>query len=225
MPDYGSAISSIETGGASDPYTTMGPATQSGDRAHGKYQIMGINIGPWSKEVLGREVTPQEFLDPITGPAIQDAIFNAKFGGYVDKYGPEGAAKAWFAGEKGMNNPNAKDSLGTTVSGYGAKFMKALGQPMPPQMTADSGQPSPVASQLPASAIPAQPMPSYGYGAQNAPAATPAAQTQMAAQPEMTQPPQMQPIGAPRRPPNIALLQAFLQQHAPASPGLRFIRG
>jgi hypothetical protein len=120
-PDYGRAISSIESGGN---YKAIGPATKTGDRALGKYQVMGANVGPWSREVLGREVTPQEF---IANNEIQDAIFKGKFCQYAEKYGPEGAAKAWFAGEKGMNNPNARDVLGTTVSGYGAKFNKALG--------------------------------------------------------------------------------------------------
>lgn len=120
-PDYGRAISSIESGGN---YKAIGPATRTGDRALGKYQVMSANVGPWSKEVLGREVTPQEF---IGNPEIQDAIFKGKFGQYAEKYGPEGAAKAWFAGEKGMNNPNARDVLGTSVSSYAEKFNKALG--------------------------------------------------------------------------------------------------
>ncbi|MFA5952923.1 MAG: hypothetical protein WC807_21920, partial [Hyphomicrobium sp.] len=90
----------------------------------GKYQVMSANVGPWSREVLGREVSPQEF---IASPEIQDAIFKGKFGQYAEKYGPEGAAKAWFAGEKGMNDPNRRDVLGTTVASYGDKFSKALG--------------------------------------------------------------------------------------------------
>lgn len=122
QPDYGRAISGIESGGN---YRAVGPATKTGDRALGKYQVMGANIGPWSREILGREVTPQEF---IANNEIQDAIFKGKFGQYAEKYGPEGAAKAWFAGEKGMNNPDARDVLGTTVAGYGAKFSKAMGK-------------------------------------------------------------------------------------------------
>jgi hypothetical protein len=121
-PDYGSAISSIESGGN---YKAIGPATRTGDRALGKYQVMSANVGPWSEEIIGRRVTPQEF---IANPELQDKIFQGKFGQYTQKYGPEGAAKAWFAGEGGMNDPNRKDVLGTTVASYGAKFNKALGQ-------------------------------------------------------------------------------------------------
>jgi hypothetical protein len=118
---YAGAISSIESGGN---YRAIGPATKTGDRALGKYQVMGANVGPWSREILGREVSPREF---IANDEIQDAIFKGKFGQYAEKYGPEGAAKAWFAGEGGMNDPNRKDVLGTTVASYGAKFSKALG--------------------------------------------------------------------------------------------------
>jgi hypothetical protein len=118
---YAGAISSIESGGN---YREIGPNTGSMGRALGKYQVMSANVGPWSKEILGREVTPQEF---INDPKLQDAIFEGKFGQYVKKYGPDGAARAWFAGEGGMKNPNAKDAFGTTVAEYSRRFNKALG--------------------------------------------------------------------------------------------------
>jgi hypothetical protein len=116
---YAATIASIETGGSKNPYSITGPVTKTGDMPYGKYQVMGANIPEWTKETLGKSMTPQEFL---ANPQAQDAVFNAKFGQYAQKYGPEGAAKAWFAGEGGMNNPNAKDSLGTSVSDYASKF-------------------------------------------------------------------------------------------------------
>lgn len=121
---FAGAISSIESGSQAGNYKLVGPVTRNGDRALGRYQVMSANVGPWSEEILGRKVTPQEFM---ADPEIQDKIFNGKFGQYAEKYGPEGAAKAWFAGEKGMNNPNARDVLGTSVSSYAEKFNKALG--------------------------------------------------------------------------------------------------
>jgi hypothetical protein len=142
QPQYGGAIASIESGGK---YDLTGPVTpKTGDRAYGKYQVMGANVGPWTKEVLGQEMTPQQFL---ANPQAQDAVFNAKFGSYVQKYGPEGAAKAWFAGEGGMNNPNAKDVLGTTVAGYGEKFAKAIAQQ--PQQPPQPQQPDSAIDQKP----------------------------------------------------------------------------
>ena len=122
---FANAISSIESGGK---YDVMGPATKTGDRAFGKYQVMGANVGPWTEEILGKRMNPRDFL---ANPEAQDAVFNAKFGKYVEKYGSENAAKAWFAGEKGMHNPNAKDILGTSVTAYADKFNRAMGPAQP----------------------------------------------------------------------------------------------
>lgn len=120
-PQSADAIASIESGGN---YRTIGPQTRGGDRAFGKYQVMGANVGPWTKEILGKELSPREFL---LDQSAQDAVFNAKFGAYSDKYGPEGAARAWFAGEGGMNDPNRRDILGTSVADYSKKFTAAMG--------------------------------------------------------------------------------------------------
>lgn len=118
---YARAVSTVESSG---DYGAIGPETRTGDHAYGKYGVMGANIPEWTQSVLGRPMTPKEFL---ANPRAQDAVFKAQFGTYVDKYGPEGAAKAWFAGERGMSDPNARDVLGTTVSGYADKFKRALG--------------------------------------------------------------------------------------------------
>lgn len=121
MAGYSNAISKVESGGR---YDAMGPTTKSGDKAHGKYQIMGANIPQWTQEALGRPMTPQEFL---ASPDAQEATFKHKFGQYVAKYGPEGAARAWFAGEGGMNDMGRKDVLGTSVADYSAKFLNGMG--------------------------------------------------------------------------------------------------
>ena len=118
--NYQNAISRIESGGR---YDLQGPVTSSGDRAYGKYQIMGENIPQWTRDALGRSMTPAEFL---RNPLAQDRVFNHRFGSYVSKYGPGGAARAWFAGEGGMNNPNARDQLGTSVGSYERQFLKGL---------------------------------------------------------------------------------------------------
>jgi hypothetical protein len=131
---FAPTIAGIETGGQKDQYSAVGPVTRTGDRAHGKYQVMGANVPSWTKEVLGKEMTPDEFRG---NAQAQDAVFNAKFGALAQKYGPEGAAKAWFAGEGGMNNPNAKDILGTSVAQYAQKF-NALNGGAQPTPTADA---------------------------------------------------------------------------------------
>jgi hypothetical protein len=145
--NYGNAISAIESGGR---YDLKGPVTRNGDRAYGKYQVMGNNIGPWSEAAIGRRVTPQEFL---ANPEIQDKVFQNQFGQYVSKYGPEGAARAWFAGEGGMNDLGRRDQLGTSVGSYGQRFAAGLGRQQPqdaPQAIAlaapQEGQPATAAA-------------------------------------------------------------------------------
>lgn len=67
--------------------------------AMGKYQIMpgnlvGLRRG-WDYEALGRDVSNTEFL---RSPQIQEAIAQFKLRSYYNKWGPAGAAVAWYAG-------------------------------------------------------------------------------------------------------------------------------
>lgn len=183
LSPFAGAISNIESGGR---YDLLGPATRSGDRAHGKYQVMGENIGPWTEAALGRRLTPEQFL---ASPDAQEAVFAHQFGQYVKKYGPEGAARAWFAGEGGMNHPERRDALGTSVADYSRRFMNGLGPsmayadeapqaPVHPAMTFGQDRPQPA---------PVPPQPSYGAmpqplyaGAAPAPMPRPAPMPQMA---------------------------------------------
>jgi hypothetical protein len=118
------AIGKVESEG-SGGYVAIGPRTKSGDRAYGRYQVMGKNIPLWTKEVLGKAMTPQEFL---ADTAAQDRVFNAKFGEYVRKYGNvNDAASMWFSGKPYSQAVGRRDSLGTTVTGYVNKFRSAFG--------------------------------------------------------------------------------------------------
>jgi hypothetical protein len=114
------ASGSIESGGR---YNAVGPVTNRGDRAYGKYQVMGANIPSWTKEALGRSMTPAEFLD---SPEAQERVFETQFGKSVAKYGnPADAASVWFSGRPLAKAGNASDVLGTTVPQYVQKFMAA----------------------------------------------------------------------------------------------------
>lgn len=152
--DAGAAIAGIESGGK---YDKLGPVTKTGDRAYGKYQVMGANIPQWTKTHLGQEMTPDQFL---ASPEAQDAVFKGQFGQYAQKYGPEGAAKAWFAGERGMSNPNARDQLGTTVSAYADKFNRAYQPAQPPYQVAGPPTAAPQSPVAQAMTPPAMPAPS-----------------------------------------------------------------
>jgi len=115
------AIAGIESGG---DYSKIGPVTKTGDRALGKYQVMAKNLPEWSKAALGRELTPKEFL---ASREAQDAIFNHRFGGYLQEHGPADAASMWFTGKPLAEGAKLKDQLGTSGEGYVKKYLANLG--------------------------------------------------------------------------------------------------
>lgn len=156
---YSRAIAAMES---SNNYSKVGPTTRTGDRAYGKYQVMGANVPEWTQAYYGKMLTVPEFME---NKEAQEAVFKGRFGTYVDKYGPSGAARAWFAGERGMHDPNRRDILGTSVAGYERKFNNAIGaggEPAPGMMAlAAPDQPGPAErtfrSALPVSAPSAVP--------------------------------------------------------------------
>lgn len=89
--DFGSFVNAIRRKESGGNYGAVN--RHSG--ALGAYQIMPGNLGPWSREILGRSVSRSEFL---SNPRIQDAIAIGKLKQYYQRYGPAGAAVAWYAG-------------------------------------------------------------------------------------------------------------------------------
>lgn len=119
LPGYLSALAAIESKG-SGGYAARGPVTSSGDRAYGKYQIMGSNIGPWSQEALGHKISIDEFM---ASPSMQDAIAGAKFSEYVKKFGnPQDAASAWLTGKPLSEGAGRRDLFGTSGAEYVRRF-------------------------------------------------------------------------------------------------------
>lgn len=111
------SIGQFESGGN---YQARGPVVTSGrykgERALGKYQIMPGNLPQWSREILGYEVTPDQFL---ANPQIQDAIAQGKMAQTLKKYGTvEDVASVWFSGQPVARAGNRSDVLGTTVPQY-----------------------------------------------------------------------------------------------------------
>lgn len=79
--------------------------------AIGLGQVMPENVGPWSRECLGQELTPEEFKN---NPDLQVKIINCKIGQYWEsaKSNGEGdfeacrsVAATWYSGD-----PTLKDS-------------------------------------------------------------------------------------------------------------------
>lgn len=104
--------------------TTTNARTGRQQSALGAYGVMETNLGPWSKEILGKEVSKEEFL---ASRDIQDEIYRGKMGQYIQKYGVEGAGQAWLGGEGGVGKVDRKDAFGTTVGSYGQKFAQMVG--------------------------------------------------------------------------------------------------
>ena len=118
-----------ESGGRYNNVTTTTNAkTGQPQSALGAYGIMEDNVGPWSKEILGKEVSRAEFL---ASPTLQDQIYRGKMGQYIDKYGVEGAGRAWLGGEGAVNAPDRSDAFGTTVGNYGSRFASLVGGAAP----------------------------------------------------------------------------------------------
>lgn len=90
------SLTQQESGGN---YSAIGPWV-NGDRAYGRYQVMGANIPSWTKKYYGKQLTPQQYL---ANHEAQDAVVRGMLGGYFNKYGPEGAAAMWYSGQ---SNPN-----------------------------------------------------------------------------------------------------------------------
>lgn len=120
-------LSSVESGGR---YDALGPEVTSGmyagEQALGKWQVMPGNLPDWSREALGREVTPDEFL---SNPQLQDSIVRDRMSKIYDQYGnEEDVASVWFSGRPVSQAGDAADVTGTSVPEYIRRFREAGGQ-------------------------------------------------------------------------------------------------
>lgn len=126
------AIAQQESGGN---YGAKG-SWVDGDRAYGKYQVMGNNIPTWTKTALGTSMTPQQFLHDKNA---QDAVARHYLGNYFRQYGPRQAAMAWNQGvagmEQGWGTDYAKEVMGR-MRDYG--YTKGMSQ-----NTGNGGRPAP----------------------------------------------------------------------------------
>ena len=118
------AIAQQESGGN---YRAKGDWV-GGDRAYGKYQIMGNNIPSWTQNALGSSMTPQQFLHD---KAAQDAVARQYLGQYYRQYGPRQAAMAWNQGVAGMQQGYGKDyahEIMQRMNAYGYQNPTSAGQ-------------------------------------------------------------------------------------------------
>lgn len=105
-------------------------ARNSSSGAMGRYQIMPSNLGGkhsgWDYEALGRDISPQQFMG---NPKLQDAIARYKLQQYYKKWGPRGAAIAWYAGPGAVGRVGGNKSQGAypTINQYANAILKRMG--------------------------------------------------------------------------------------------------
>jgi len=107
-----SAISEQESGGR---YSALGVVTRSGDRAYGKYQVMGSNIPSWTAKYYGKRLTPSQYLN---SPAAQEATARGVLQSYYNKYGARGAASAWYSGSPNLDQSTSSQYGGPSIKSY-----------------------------------------------------------------------------------------------------------
>jgi hypothetical protein len=192
------AFAKVETGHLKNPYQAKGPVHAKYGTPLGKYQVMSSNLPQWSKEVFGRVVSAQEFLN---SPALQEQMFDAKMiNGYLSDYAQDlqKAAEAWHAGPKNVGKVTSSKYKSTAdyVSEVKANFESAY----PTQIAAAEfkdykpGVSAPVTAATPAPAEKPAPTPTP---APARPAAAPAAPAA---------PPAPAPYApAPKVPPSLAV--------------------
>lgn len=113
------AIREVETGGMTDAqrYSNVNRIG-----ATGAYQVLKSNIAAWTKDVLGKSLTLDQWLG---NKEAQDKVAMTKLGALQKKYGNwQQAAAVWFSGQPYINS-DASDG-GNTVPQYIAKVMTAL---------------------------------------------------------------------------------------------------
>ena len=123
------AIRQMESGGNYQAHNSGG--------ALGAYQVMPEHLrggDEWAGRVYGHSVTAKQFLASKT---MQDQMARQILGGYYQKYGPAGAAAAWFSGSP---NPNSNASDGnTTVRNYVKTVLALMGKAPAGGVAADGG--------------------------------------------------------------------------------------
>lgn len=122
-------------------YTAVNP--DSG--ALGKYQVIPANVRAWTKRALGYSLTPAQFL---ANPDAQEKTARYVLGGYYDKYGPRGAAAAWYAGEGNhkLYNDDSPQPNGPSIHDYVQSVLRRMAGKPPTTATGSTGPATPTTS-------------------------------------------------------------------------------
>lgn len=90
-------------------------AVNRGSGALGRYQIMPYNVPLWSQKYLGVSWSPSQFLND---PRKQDKLARAVLQDFYQKWGPRGAASAWYSGDPSLQNSYRPQRGGPPIGSY-----------------------------------------------------------------------------------------------------------
>lgn len=102
-------------------YSVLGPVINNGgmyqgDRAVGKYQVMGKNVPSWTKQYLGKSMSAEQFR---ADKNAQDNLMRARANELYKKYSNwADVASVHFTGQPLSKSKGKKDQLGTTAESY-----------------------------------------------------------------------------------------------------------
>jgi hypothetical protein len=121
-------LSGVESGGR---YNAVGrdvvrPGRET-DRAYGRYQVMGENVGPWTEAAFGQRMTPDEFLG---SSKAQDAVVRNQIQQNLNRYGnADDVASVWFSGRPVAQAGQSRDANNVSVPEYLRRFRSFYNAP------------------------------------------------------------------------------------------------
>jgi len=131
-------FSGVESGGR---YNAVGrdvvrPGRET-DRAYGRYQVMGENVGPWTEAAFGQRMSPNEFLN---SPKAQDAVVRNQIQQNLNRYGnADDVASVWFSGRPVAQAGQSRDANNVSVPEYLRRFRSFYNAPAGEGDTAPAG--------------------------------------------------------------------------------------
>jgi len=121
-------LSGVESGGR---YNAVGrdvvrPGRET-DRAYGRYQVMGENVGPWTEAAFGQRMSPDEFLG---SSKAQDAVVRHQIQQNLNRYGnADDVASVWFSGRPVAQAGQSRDANNVSVPEYLRRFRSFYNAP------------------------------------------------------------------------------------------------
>jgi hypothetical protein len=115
--------------------------------AVGGFQVLPVNVGPWTQKHYGKRLTPEEFQN---NPEAQESVFRGEMGSYLKKaraLAPDDdrairmAAAAWYGGEGAMHrydDPHRFRPNEPSFREYTTGVLNKSGAPFDPNAAADN---------------------------------------------------------------------------------------